>query len=89
LRIHIRDDGKGIDSEILAKGGVSGHWGMSGMRERSHKLGARLLVRSGAGSGTDVELDIPAAVAYRDRSAGPHWWNALLSRKTAGGNHDE
>jgi signal transduction histidine kinase len=65
LRVRIRDDGRGIDSEVLAKGGVPGHWGMSGMRERAQKLGARLLMRSGSGSGTDIELDIPAAVAYR------------------------
>jgi signal transduction histidine kinase/streptogramin lyase len=63
LRIRIRDDGKGIDGNVLANG-VPGHWGMSGMRERAQKLGARLLIRSGSGSGTDVELDIPGAVAY-------------------------
>jgi nitrate/nitrite-specific signal transduction histidine kinase len=89
LRIHVRDDGKGIDSEILAKGGVPGHWGMSGMRERAQKLGARLLVRSGAGSGTDVELDIPAAVAYRNRKSVPQWWNTVLGRRDAGDGHDE
>lgn len=63
LRIRIRDDGKGIDGDVLANG-VPGHWGMTGMRERAQKLGARLLIRSGSGSGTDVELDIPGAVAY-------------------------
>jgi signal transduction histidine kinase/ligand-binding sensor domain-containing protein len=63
LRIRIRDDGKGIDGEVLVNG-VPGHWGMPGMRERAQKLGARLLIRSGSGSGTDVELDIPGAVAY-------------------------
>ncbi len=63
LRIRIRDDGKGIGAEVLANG-VPGHWGMTGMRERAQKLGARLLIRSGSESGTDVELDIPGAVAY-------------------------
>lgn len=77
LRLHVRDDGKGIDADILAKGGIPGHWGMTGMRERAQKLGARLLVRSGAGSGTEIELDIPAAVAYREHEAGS-WYGRLL-----------
>jgi signal transduction histidine kinase/ligand-binding sensor domain-containing protein len=77
LRLRIRDDGKGIDRDVLAQGGIPGHWGMTGMRERSQKLGARLMVRSGSGSGTDVELDIPAAVAYR-ASAPIAWWRRLF-----------
>ena len=75
LRLHVRDDGKGIDADVLAHGGVPGHWGMTGMRERAQRLGARLMVRSGAGSGSEVELDIPAAVAYREPSA---WWRRLF-----------
>lgn len=68
LRVRIRDDGKGMAGEIIDKG-VPGHWGMSGMRERAQRLGARLLVRSGQGAGTDVELEIPAKVAYRAEAA--------------------
>ncbi len=63
VRVRIRDDGKGIPGEVIEHG-VPGHWGMTGMRERAQKLGARLLVRSGAGSGTEVELDVPAEVVY-------------------------
>jgi signal transduction histidine kinase/ligand-binding sensor domain-containing protein len=66
LRLQVRDDGKGIAGDVLANGGIPGHWGMTGMRERAHKLGARLMVRSGTGSGTDVELEVPAAVAYKE-----------------------
>lgn len=64
LRVRIRDDGKGMAGDVVDKG-MPGHWGMSGMRERAQRLGARLLVRSGQGAGTDVELEIPAKVAYR------------------------
>jgi len=69
FRLRVRDDGKGIGSDVLAAGGIPGHWGMTGMRERAQKLGSRLMLRSGSGSGTDVELEIPAAVAYRDTRA--------------------
>ena len=76
LRVRVSDDGKGIDAEILARGGLAGHWGMPGMRERAQRLGAKLRVRSGPRAGTDVELEIPASLAYRD----PHdssWWRRL------------
>ncbi len=65
LRLRVRDDGRGIDAEILQAGGRPGHWGLSGMRERARKMGARLDIRSRGGSGTEVELRVPAAVAYR------------------------
>ena len=78
LRIRIGDDGKGIDPAILARGGIAGHWGLPGMRERAQKLGARLRVRSGPRAGTDVELEIPAAVAYRDQQDDT-WWRRLGS----------
>ena len=35
LRVHVRDDGKGIDSEVLKAGGRAGHFGLPGMRERA------------------------------------------------------
>jgi signal transduction histidine kinase len=63
VRVRIRDDGKGIPAEVIEHG-IPGHWGMTGMRERAQKLGARLLVRSGARSGTEVELEVPAEVVY-------------------------
>jgi signal transduction histidine kinase/ligand-binding sensor domain-containing protein len=63
LRLRVRDDGKGIDDAILSKG-RSGHWGLSGMRERAQKIGAQLHIWSRPGAGTEIELRIPAEVAY-------------------------
>jgi signal transduction histidine kinase len=77
LRIRISDSGKGIDADILAKGALAGHWGLAGMRERAQKLGAKLFLRSGPGSGTEVELLIPGAVAYRGTSPYSSWWRRL------------
>jgi signal transduction histidine kinase len=67
LRLTIRDDGAGIDESILHAGGKSGHWGMQGMRERAQKLKASLLFRKPAEGGTEVELRIPASVAFAPR----------------------
>src|SRR5215469_8239323 len=41
LRVLVRDDGCGIDAQVL-ECGRDGHWGLSGMRERAEKIGAKL-----------------------------------------------
>ncbi len=67
LRVRVRDDGKGIDPKILAAGGQPGHWGISGMRERAQRIGSRLDFWSEMGAGTEVQLTVPAAIAYEKR----------------------
>jgi len=63
LRILVRDDGIGIDPDVL-QSGRDGHWGLAGMRERAESIGARLKVWSRANAGTEVELLIPSQVAF-------------------------
>jgi ligand-binding sensor domain-containing protein/signal transduction histidine kinase len=63
LRILVRDDGCGIDSLVL-QSGRAGHWGLSGMRERAERIGARLTVFSRTGGGTEVELRVPSDIAF-------------------------
>jgi len=62
--LRIRDDGDGIDRDVLARGRREGHWGLQGMRERAEQMGGRLNVWSERKAGTEVELVIPAASAY-------------------------
>jgi len=64
FRLRVRDDGKGVDSRVLQAGGTAGHWGLRGVRERAQQIGARLAFWSEAGAGTEVELTVPAAIAY-------------------------
>jgi signal transduction histidine kinase len=64
LRVRIRDDGTGIAPQVLKAGGSAGHWGLRGVRERAQQIGARLDFWSEAGVGTEVELTVPAVVAY-------------------------
>ena len=64
FRLRVRDDGKGIDSAILSRQGTEGHYGLPGMRERATILGAKLTVWSEVDAGTEVELRVPAGVAY-------------------------
>jgi signal transduction histidine kinase len=70
LRLHVRDDGKGIDSEVLKAGGRAGHYGLPGMRERANRFGGKLDFWSEAGAGTEAVLTVPAAVAYGPSNGG-------------------
>jgi signal transduction histidine kinase/ligand-binding sensor domain-containing protein len=64
LRLRIRDDGKGIDPKVLKEGGSAGHWGLRGVRERANRIGAQLDFWSEVGAGTEIQLRVPAAIAY-------------------------
>jgi signal transduction histidine kinase len=64
LRLRIRDDGKGIDPVVLKGGGSAGHWGLRGTRERAERIGAQIDFWSEPGAGTEVQVTVPATVAY-------------------------
>jgi ligand-binding sensor domain-containing protein/signal transduction histidine kinase len=64
LSVLVRDDGCGIDPDVL-RTGRDGHWGLAGMRERADHIGARLHVMSSAFAGTEIELSIPGNVAFQ------------------------
>jgi signal transduction histidine kinase len=64
FRVCIRDNGKGIEPQIITHKGREGHWGLHGMRERAKIIGGKLEVGSSAASGTEVKLTIPARSAY-------------------------
>jgi signal transduction histidine kinase/ligand-binding sensor domain-containing protein len=63
LRIRVRDDGVGIDKAVLSNGHPD-HWGLTGMRERAHAIRAELNIWSREAAGTEVELVVPASIAY-------------------------
>jgi signal transduction histidine kinase len=69
LRVLVRDDGCGIDPQML-ESGRDGHWGLSGMRERAERIGAKLRVLSRSGGGTEVELRVPREVAFESQQSG-------------------
>ncbi|MDE1950566.1 MAG: sensor histidine kinase, partial [Burkholderiales bacterium] len=53
--IRVSDDGQGFDTEVS----MPGHYGLLGMREQAALIGARLIVQSRPGAGTEVELVVP------------------------------
>ncbi len=84
LSVFVRDDGRGVQPEVL-EAGSEGHWGITGMRERAQRIGGSLRIRSRAAAGTEVELRIPAHVAFERQASGwPKIWGASLFKKIHG-----
>jgi signal transduction histidine kinase len=82
VRVRVRDDGTGIDASVRSQEGRRGHWGLKGMRERAGRIGAQLEIWSEHGAGTEVELTVPATIAYKGRARGRF---SLLRRVKLGG----
>jgi len=85
LRVLVRDNGCGIDPQVL-RAGRDGHWGLSGMRERAERIGARLKVLSSPDGGTEVELRVPSRVAFDSCQSkrGFKWFTRLYARDPEG-----
>jgi signal transduction histidine kinase/ligand-binding sensor domain-containing protein len=78
--IRFRDDGQGFDNEGLQGGERQGHWGLRGMRERADRIRARFYIWSRAGSGTEIELTVPARIAFTERSRPNSSWPSPFRR---------
>ena len=74
LRLRVRDDGKGMDANIVAQKGRPGHYGLRGMRERAKAIGGNLELWSNVEHGTEVELTIPANTAYAGTAQRRSWF---------------
>jgi len=81
LRIQVRDNGCGIHPELLQSTGRACR-GLSGMRERAERIGAKIRVLTRSGSGTEVEIRVPNRIAFEPRkaSSGPKWLVGLRPR---------
>jgi len=83
LVLRIIDDGTGIAPEIVAQGGVAGHFGLVGMRERAGKISGQLTITTVAAGGTQVEVKVAAEIAYADRPR-PIWlalWRRIAVKR--------
>ncbi len=84
LRMRIRDNGKGFEVRLLQSDIGSGRWGLRGMRERAKNIRGRLRIWSRSGLGTEVELKVPASIAYGHREERGSWWPRKRSPLTYG-----
>jgi signal transduction histidine kinase/ligand-binding sensor domain-containing protein len=85
LRVRVRDDGCGIEPDVLESGGRSGHWGLIVMRERASKIKGHVEIWSRKGDGTEIELRVPASMAYSGDAwtGGWRWWRSRFSSGAA------
>lgn len=85
LRLLVRDNGCGIPSDVVLSA-RNARSGLSGMRERTERMGAKLRVLSRLSAGTEIELTIPRDIAYlprdSDRSAG--WLSRMQTQRAKG-----
>jgi ligand-binding sensor domain-containing protein/signal transduction histidine kinase len=81
LRVLIRDNGGGIDPHVL-RSGRDGHYGLSGMKARSERIGGHLSVLSRAAAGTEVELVVPGEIAFEQKGGDSGgWFSRIYKRK--------
>ena len=66
LRLLVRDNGCGIDPQVL-QSGRGGHFGLIGMRERAEQIGGRINIWSRRSAGTEVDLSVPGNLAFREQ----------------------
>jgi len=69
LQMWIRDNGRGIEADLLEQG-RDGHWGLAGMRERASRIGGRLKILSRAPTGTEIQLSVPLERSSGQQSSG-------------------
>jgi signal transduction histidine kinase/ligand-binding sensor domain-containing protein len=81
VHMRVRDNGHGIDEQIL-NGGRPGHWGLRGMRERAQAIGGTLAIESRPGVGTEIDLEIPAELAFEGyRPHNSNWMKRLIGNR--------
>ena len=69
LALKVRDNGCGADTSLL-NSGKPGHFGVTGMHERTSNIGGRLAFDSSRGNGTSMTLAVPGHVIYKSSAFG-------------------
>jgi signal transduction histidine kinase len=77
----VDDEGQGMSPTII-ESGVSGHFGLRGMRERAARIASTLTIESMAHGGAHVQLNVPARMAYSGLDTAPGVWVRFVARLT-------
>jgi ligand-binding sensor domain-containing protein/signal transduction histidine kinase len=68
--VEVRDDGAGFDPGLLSSS-ASGHYGLIGMKERVERMGGTFVLRSRAGEGTELMIQVPRkAIVAQEQATG-------------------
>jgi hypothetical protein len=74
-----RENGHTRDPQFLTSQGREGHFGMHGMHERAKLISGKLTVWTAPGSGTEIELSVPAVHAYSASAPWRSWFTEKFS----------
>jgi signal transduction histidine kinase len=77
----IDDEGQGISPTNLELS-VPGHFGLRGMRERAIRIASTLTIESKVNGGTNVQLSVPARMAYSGFETTTGLWTMFMARWT-------
>lgn len=77
----VDDEGQGMSPTVM-ESGVSGHFGLRGMRERAARIASTLTIESMARGGTHVQLNVPASMAYSGFDKASGLWTRFIDRWT-------
>ena len=64
LSVSFGDNGIGIEPAILARGSSERRFGLPGIRERTRRIQGKFEISSSPGSGTRIQIEVPARAAY-------------------------
>ena len=64
FKVHVKDDGCGLDGVTRVSASKPGHFGLQGMRERALRHRGAVTITSNDDHGTTVAVDVPADTAY-------------------------
>jgi signal transduction histidine kinase/ligand-binding sensor domain-containing protein len=78
----VDDGGQGMSSTIM-EAGVPGHFGLRGMRERAARIASTLTIASTPRGGTQVQLSVPARMAYSGFDTASGLWTRFMKRWTS------
>jgi Histidine kinase/Histidine kinase-, DNA gyrase B-, and HSP90-like ATPase len=86
LLLRIADDGRGIDPDALQYG-KEGHYGLTGMRERAARIGAKIDFSSSE-KGTAVTLNVPGSTIFQPQSESRLTRILRLFRRSKAAHHN-
>jgi PAS domain S-box-containing protein len=61
VTLSVVDDGRGFDPVVLESGGIAEHFGLLGIQERAHLIGATCNIESTPRRGTTISVTVPPA----------------------------
>lgn len=59
IRLAIKDEGRGMDPDLVTQGPIGPHFGLAAMRERVELLEGTMKITSAVGQGTLIEVTLP------------------------------